>query len=109
MKTHQFRYVLFLLALTLFGVTIVVVYSEEDTAQSNGEQNSSGQSLREIDPFGNSEHRNQKQEEQSSGSEPSPDAITSAVEKSIPNLHHDCWGIHCFGDLPLQFSLSYGG
>ena len=39
MKIHQFRYTLILLALTLFAVALVV-YSQEDTAQSDGEPNS---------------------------------------------------------------------
>ena len=43
MKVHQFRYTLILLALTLFAVALVV-YSQEDTAQSDGEQNSSEKS-----------------------------------------------------------------
>ena len=39
MKIHQVRYALILLALTLFAVTLVV-NSQEDTAQSDGELNS---------------------------------------------------------------------
>ena len=39
MKVHQFRYTLILLALTFLAVTLVV-YSQEDTAQSDSEPNS---------------------------------------------------------------------
>ena len=68
MKIHQFRYVLFLLTLTLFGVTLFV-YVEEAAAQSNGELNSSEQST----PL-ETQGTKQEKEKQSPEPEPSPDA-----------------------------------
>ena len=49
MKVHQFRYVLFLLALILVGVTSLV-YSQEVSEQSNGEPVSVEQSSKTPDP-----------------------------------------------------------
>ena len=69
MKIHQFRYVLFLLALTLFGVTMLV-YSEEAVEQSNGEPNSSEQS-----PPLETQGTEPEKEKQSPEPEPSPDAL----------------------------------
>ncbi len=61
MSTHQFRYVLFLLALTLFGVTLLV-YSEEAAEQSS-----------EGSPPLETQGTKPAKEEQSPGPEPSPD------------------------------------
>ena len=68
MKIHQFRYVLFLLTLTLFGVTLFV-YVEEAAAQPNGEPNSSEQST----PL-ETQDTKQEKEKQNPEPEPSPDA-----------------------------------
>ena len=50
MKIHQVRYALILLALTLFAVTLVV-NSQEDTVQSDGEPNSPGNSSEKSPPL----------------------------------------------------------
>ena len=68
MKIHQFRYVLFLLTLTLFGVTLFV-YVEEAAAQPNGEPNFSEQST----PL-ETQDTKQEKEKQNPEPEPSPDA-----------------------------------
>ena len=69
MKTHQFRYALIFLPLTLFAVTLVV-YSQEDTAQSNGEPHSITQSSEESTPL---ETQDTKPETEEQKPEPSPD------------------------------------
>ena len=72
MKIHQFRYVSFLLALTLFGV-ILLVYSEEAATQSNDELNSPEQPSEKSTPLETQGTKLEK-EKQSPEPEPSPDA-----------------------------------
>ena len=72
MKIHQFRYVSFLLALTLFGV-ILLVYSEEAATQSNDELNSPEQPSEKSTPLETQGTKPEK-EKQSPEPEPSPDA-----------------------------------
>ena len=50
MKIHQFRYVLFILALILIGVTLLV-YSQEAPEQSNGEPNPIEQTTKAPNPL----------------------------------------------------------
>ena len=50
MKIHQFRYVLFILALILIGVTLLV-YSQEAPEQSNGEPNPIEQTTKVPNPL----------------------------------------------------------
>ena len=50
MKMHQFRYVLFILALILIGVTLLV-YSQEAPEQSNGEPNPIEQTTKVPNPL----------------------------------------------------------
>ena len=78
MKIHQFRYVLFLLTLTLFGVTLFV-YVEEAAAQPNGEPNSSEQST----PL-ETQGTEPEKEKQSPEPEPSPDASRELLKNLSP-------------------------
>ena len=71
MKIHQFKYVSFLLALTLFGV-ILLVYSEEAATQSNDELNSPEQPSKKSTPLETQDTKPEK-EKQSREPEPSPD------------------------------------
>ena len=82
MKTDQFRYVLFLLALTLFGVTLVV-NSQEDTAQSNGGLNSSEQSAEKSIPL-ETQGTEPEKEKQSLEPEPSPDTSQESLRNLSP-------------------------
>ena len=72
MKIHQVRYALILLALTLFAVTLVV-NSQEDTAQSDGELNSPEDSS-EKSPSLKTQGTEPETEEQSPEPEHSSDA-----------------------------------
>lgn len=78
MKIHQFRYVLFLLALTLFGVTLLV-YSEEAFAQSNGEPNSSEQPSEKSTSL-ETQRTESETEEQSPEPEQSSDALQGPLK-----------------------------
>ena len=71
MKIHQFRYMLFLFALTLFGVTLLAC-SQEDTAQSNGEPHSTAQSSEESIHL-ETQSTKPEEEKQNPEPEPSPD------------------------------------
>ena len=82
MKIHQFRYVLFLLALTLFGVTLLV-YSEEAAEQSNGEPNSSQQLSEKSTPL-ETQGTEPEKEKQSPEPEPSPDASRELLKNLSP-------------------------
>ena len=74
MKVHQFRNTLILLALTLFAVALVV-YSQEDTAQSDGKPNSSEKS-----PSLETQGTEPETEEQSPEPEHSPDASQELLQ-----------------------------
>ena len=78
MKTHQFRYVLILLTLTLFGVTMFV-YSGEAAGQSNGELNSSDQSP-EKSPPSETQSTESGTEEQSPAPEHSSDSLQGPLK-----------------------------
>ncbi len=78
MKTDQFRYALILLTLTLFAVT-VVVDSQEDTAQSNGEPHSTGQSSEESTPL-ETQDTKPETEEQRAEPEASPDVSQASLK-----------------------------
>ena len=78
MKIHQFRYVLFLLALTLFGVTLLV-YSEEAFAQLNGEPNSSEQPSEKSTSL-ETQRTESETEEQSPEPEQSSDALQGPLK-----------------------------
>ena len=82
MKIHQFRYVWFLLALTLFGVTLLV-YSEEAAEESNGESNSSQQLSEKLTSLETQGTEPQK-EEQNPEPEPSPDASRELLKNLSP-------------------------
>ena len=89
MKIHQFRYVLFLLALTLFGVTLLV-YSEEAAEESNDEPNSSQQLSEKSTPL-EAQGTEPEKEKQSPQPEPSPDASRELL-KNLSSIYTMIFG-----------------
>ena len=89
MKIHQFRYVLFLLALTLFWVTLLV-YSEEAAEESNDEPNSSQQLSEKSTPL-EAQGTEPEKEKQSPQPEPSPDASRELL-KNLSSIYTMIFG-----------------
>ena len=103
MKIHQFRYVLFLLALTLFGVTLFV-YSEEAAAQSNGDLNSPEQPPEKSTSLETQDTKPEK-EKQSPEPEPSPDASRELL-KNLSSIYTMIFG--AFIGLVLAIAIFLG-
>ena len=103
MKIHQFKYVWFLLALTLFGVTLLV-YSEEAAEESNGESNSS-QQLSEKSTSLETQDTEPEKEKQSPEPEPSPDASRELL-KNLSSIYTMIFG--AFIGLVLAITIFLG-
>ena len=103
MKIHQFRYVLFLLALTLFAVTLLV-YSEEAAEESNGEPNSS-QQLSEKSTSLETQGTEPEKEKQNPEPEPSPDTSRELL-KNLSSIYTMIFG--AFIGLVLAIAIFLG-
>ena len=103
MKIHQFRYVLFLLALTLFGVTLLV-YSDEAAEESNGEPNSSRQ-LSEKSTSLETQGTEPEKEKQNPEPEPSADASRELL-KNLSSIYTMIFG--AFIGLVLAIAIFLG-
>ena len=107
MKIHQFRYVLFLLALTLFGVTLLV-YSEEAAAGIKRRPRIPPEQLSEKSTSLETQDTEPEKEKQSPEPEPSPDASRELLKNLSSIYTMISRGVHWSGTCYYNFSGHMG-